>query len=312
MVHSTQLVTVVGGSGFLGTYVVRRLLKDGYRVRVLCRNPQGTDAGTVKTQGYLGQVSVEYADLSRPETLQNKLNGSIAVINLVGVLYEKGTQNFARLHAQGAEKLAKMAAAAGVTRFIQLSALGVDKAEKSRYARTKMQGEKAVTQAFPGATILRPSVIFGREDHFFNQFAGMAFLAMFGGGRTKFQPVYVENIAEAVSVCLKREDTQGRIYELGGPEVMSFRQILDFVLDATGREKGVLDIPFFIGDLMGAAVQILPKPFLTRDQVALLRYDCVTSPDMPGFRELGIQPDAVERIVPEYLARFRVSQPAAA
>lgn len=311
MVHNSQLVTVIGGSGFLGTYVVRRLVKDGFQVRVLCRDPQGPKAGTIKTQGYLGQISVEYADLARPKTLEGKLNGSCAVINLVGLLYEKGSQKFATIHAQGSERLAQMAAAAGAKRFIQISSLGVDKASKSRYARTKMLGEKAVLQAFPNATILRPSVIFGREDNFFNQFASMArftpLLPVFGGGRTKFQPVYVDNVAEAVSTCLKRDETIGKTYELGGPEVMSFRQILDFILDTTHRENGVIDIPMFLGGFLGAAAELLPKPFLTRDQVTLLQYDSVTSPEMPGLQELGIQPTAVELIVPEYLERFRVS-----
>jgi NADH dehydrogenase len=315
MVQNPQLITVVGGTGFLGTYVVRRLLKDGWQVRVLCRDPQGPQTGTVKTQGYLGQVSVEYADLSRPKTLEGKLAGSYAVINLVGVLYEKGSQKFAALHAKGAETLATMAKEAGAKRFIQVSALGVDKAAKSRYARTKIQGEQAVRQVFPNATILRPSVIFGREDNFFNQFASMArfapLLPVIGGGRTKFQPVYVDDVAQAVAVCLNRADTQGQTYELGGPEVMSFRQIIDYVLDVTGRENGVIDLPFMVAGLMGTAAEFLPKPFLTRDQVTLLRYNNVVSEGTPGLRELGITPTAVELIVPEYLARFRLRTAAA-
>jgi NADH dehydrogenase len=315
MVQNPQLVTVVGGTGFVGTYVVRRLVKEGYQVRVLCRDPQGADAGTIKTQGYLGQISVEYADLSKPKTLEGKLNGSFAVINLVGVLYEKGRQNFADLHAKGAEILAQMASAAGVTQFVQMSALGVDKASKSRYARTKFLGEKAVLQAFPTATILRPSVVFGREDNFFNQFASMAriapFLPVIGGGKTKFQPVYVDDVAQAISAILKNENARGKIYEIGGPEVMSFRQVIEFILTATDRDKPILDIPFAVAGAMGLFSEFTPKPMLTRDQVALLRYDNVVSEEMPGLRELGVQPTAIELIVPEYLSRFRLRTAAA-
>ncbi len=310
MVHNPQLVTVIGGTGFLGTYVVRRLVKEGYQVRVLCRDPQGAKAGTVKTQGYLGQISVEFADLARPKTLEGKLNGSFAVINLVGVLFEKGSQKFATLHAQGAEKLAQMAAQVGAKRFIQISALGVDNATKSSYARTKMLGEKAIRLAFPQATILRPSVVFGREDNFFNQFASMArfapLLPVIGGGKTKFQPVYVDDVAQAVTVSLRQPETAGEVYELGGPEIMNFRQIINYVLDTTGRENGVIDLPRIMAYGVGTIAEFLPKPFLTRDQVRLLQYDNVVSDGAKGLRALGIQPTPVELVVPEYLNRFRL------
>ncbi|MBY0356268.1 MAG: complex I NDUFA9 subunit family protein [Rickettsiales bacterium] len=309
MVHTPNLVTVFGGTGFVGTYVVRRLLKDGYQVRVLCRNPQAADAGTVKTQGYLGQLFVEYADISDPKTLEGKLDGSYAVINLVGVLFEKGAQKFATIHAQGAEKISQLASAAGARRFIQMSALGVERAAKSRYARTKFLGEKAVQQAFPAATILRPSVIFGREDNFFNQFACMSrfmpFMPVIGGGRTRFQPVYVDDVAEAFSVCLRQESTQGQTYELGGPEIMTFRQIIDYTLAITGRHNGVVNLPFALASAMGAVAEHTPSPMLTRDQVALLRYDNVVSESAQGFASLGIQPQAIELIVPHYLERYK-------
>lgn len=315
MVPHPPLVTVVGGTGFLGTYVVRQLVRHGYSVRVLCRHPQGADAGTIKTQGALGQVSIEFADLSKPATLKGKLVGSHAVVNLVGVLYEKGSQSFARLHAKGAELLATESAQAGVKRFIQLSALGVERAVKSRYARTKLAGEMAVTQAMPNATILRPSVIFGSEDHFFNQFASMSrfapLLPIIGGGRTKFQPVYVDDVAAAVVACIKRDEAQGKIYELGGPEVLTFRQIIDYTLEVTDRSNGVLDLPFVIAGAIGSVAQFMPSPVLTRDQVALLRYDNTVNEAMPGFAALGINPQAMELIVPAYLDRFKLRQLAA-
>ena len=244
-----------------------------------------------------------------------RLAGSFAVINLVGVLYEKGRQKFASLHAQGAEKLAQAAREAGAQRFVQFSALGVDNAPKSKYARTKHLGEKAVLAAFPNATILRPSVVFGREDHFFNQFAGMSrtgFLPLIGGGKTKFQPVYVSDVADAVSAALSRPDTAGKVYELGGPEVFSLRGIYDFIARATGRDLRYIDLPFACANLMASLTEWLPKPPLTTDQVQMLKYDSVVTEGASGLSVLGIAPTAIELVVPEYLARYAVRKYAAA
>jgi NADH dehydrogenase len=334
MTH-TPIITLIGGSGFLGRYVVRRLAKAGYRLRIICRNPDA--AAHLKTAGDVGQIALVAGNIARPETLRGKLDGSFAVINLVGVLFESGSQNFTTLHARGAELLAMAAKSAGAARFIQISSLGVDLAVDSAYARTKLLGEKAVQAAFPGATILRPSVVFGPEDNFFNQFAQMASLApalpLIGGGHSKFQPVYVDDVAAAVEACLAHEETIGETYELGGPQVFSFREIIGYVLKTQSRHvpnpigffafilwltfffpyifyrywndgRLLIDIPFQAASIIGAASEMLPKPPLTRDQVRLLQYDNVVSSGAKNFAHLGITPTAVETIVPSYLARY--------
>ncbi len=305
MTH-TPIITLIGGSGFLGRYVARRLAKAGYRLRIICRNPDA--AAHLKTAGDVGQIALVAGNIAKPETLKGKLDGSFAVINLVGVLFESGKQNFTALHAKGAEILALMAREAGAERFIQISSLGVDRAADSAYARTKLLGEKAVLAAFPAATILRPSVVFGAEDNFFNQFAQMASLApalpLIGGGKTRFQPVYVDDVAAAVEASLNDETTMGETYELGGPRVYSFREILEYILRTTDRRRCLLPLPMALASAIGAASEILPRPPLTRDQVRLLKYDNVVSSGAKSFAHLGITPTAVETIVPGYLARY--------
>lgn len=307
---SAPVITLVGGTGFLGRYIARVLAKEGYRLKIISRHPNA--ALGLKTIGDLGQIVLLRGDISRQETITPHLAGSSVVINLVGLLFERGRQSFTSVHAQGAEKLAQAAKAAGVGQFIHVSALGVDRAAASRYARTKLQGEKAVQAAFPETVILRPSVIFGPEDGFYNRFAAMAaiapFLPLIGGGKTKFQPVYAGDVARAVLACIKNPATgAGRIFELGGPEIYSFRQVLEYIVNITGRKARLVNIPFGMAQAMGSVSQLLPTPPLTQDQVKLLQYDNVVMPGAPGFAELGIQPGAVEMIVPDYLRRFAKS-----
>ena len=308
-----QIITIVGGTGFVGRYVVRRLAAAGYTLRVISRHPDA--ALRLKTSGHVGQIVLESGDLSNPDSLTGKLEYSYAVINLAGILFEAGPQGFTTLHARGAGKLAQMAKAQGVQRFIHISGLGIDKATSSTYAHSKLMGEQAVATAFPEATILRPSVIFGPEDQFFNKFASMAsispVLPLIGGGHTRFQPVYVGDVARAVESCLMRPEAMGKIYELGGSRVYSFRQLMDYVLRATGRKRRLLSLPFSIASWIGRAEEFkhwasfgMFKPKLTCDQVRLLRYDSVVSPGALTFADLGISPTAIEIIVPEYLARF--------
>lgn len=305
-----RIVTIIGGTGFVGRYVVKRLAAAGYTLRVISRHPD--NALHLKTSGSVGQVVLMAGDITDPASLAGKIEDSYAVVNLAGVLFEAGSQNFAALHTHGTEKLAQMAKTAGVPRFIHVSALGVDKASGSKYARSKMLGEKAVLDAFPAATILRPGVIFGPEDNFINKFARMASflpaLPLIGGGRTRFQPVYVGDVAQAVEVCLARADTMGQIYELGGPEVLSFRDILRYILRVTGKKCRLLPIPFAIAPLMALKMEIIgklcPPPMLTRDQVRLLKYDNIVSSNTHHFASLGIGPTAMEAVVPEYLARY--------
>ncbi len=300
---SGSIITVVGGSGFLGRYVVHRLAGQGYVIRVLCRHP--SEATFLKPAGNVGQIVPDYADLAKPESLKGKVDNSAAVINLVGILYESGKHSFSRIHAQGAEKLAKLAKEAGVPRFVQVSALGVSKASNSTYARTKLAGEEAVRGVYPNATILRPSVLFGAEDNFFNQFARMSqfspALPAIGGGETKFQPVYVDDVAQAITTVLERRDTAGKTYELGGPKVFTFKEILQYIGEVTGQKRALVPIPYSVAGLMGSITQLLPNPMLTSDQVRLLKYDNIVSEEALTFADLGITPTPVEAVVPEYL-----------
>jgi NADH dehydrogenase len=303
-----QVVTIVGGTGFVGRYIVKLLAARGYTIQVISRFPD--NALYLKTAGDVGQIVLTQGNLARPETLVGKLAGSYAVINLVGLLHESGGgQNFNKLHAQGAEKLAKMARASGVQRFIQMSALGVDKARGSLYARTKLLGEKAVFTAFPEATILRPSVMFGPEDNFFNKFARLAMISpalpLIGNGRTRFQPVYVGDVARAVQACLARVDTMGMTYELGGPQVYTFKELLQFMLQTIGRERMLIPVPFSLAALKALFLERLPRPLITRDQVRLLKSDNTVGLGAQTFANLGIHPTAMEIIVPEYLAAYR-------
>ena len=314
-----SLVTVFGGSGFLGRHLVRRLAARGARVTVAVRNPES--ALFLKPMGDVGQITPVGADVRDGPAVVAAVQGADWVVNLVGVLYETKRQSFGAIHAQGAERIAKAAKAAGAKRLVHVSAIGADRHSSAAYARSKAAGEAAVMAAYPAATILRPSVIFGPEDAFFNRFAAMARLSMalplFGGGETRFQPVYVGDVADAVMASLTGEGTAGTTYELGGPRVYSFRQLMELILAEIGRKRILLPLPFFAADAMGsvadamvAVLQSLPLPFevappLTRDQAKLLRADNVVSEDAPGLADLGIAPTACEIILPTYLDRFR-------
>lgn len=303
MSHDT--IAIFGGTGFLGRYVVKRLADEGFRLRVFSRKPQL--AHHLKPLGTVGQITLEYADITKPETYESKLKGIYGVVNLVGILYESGRQRFASVHAQGAERAAQAATKAGAKRFVQVSALGVDKADRSKYARTKFAGEKAVLEAFPDATILRPSVLFGIEDDFFNQFARMSrfspALPLISCGKTKFQPVYVDDVAKAVTKAITTEDTCGNIYELGGTQVKSFKEILEYMLEKLGKDRWLVPIPGGLAKVMGSFAQMMPGAPLTVDQVKLLKYDNVVDEEALSFADLGIEPTSMDCIVPEYLQR---------
>lgn len=309
MQQEQKIITVIGGSGFVGRYVVWHLARAGYRIRVVVRNPDAALA--LKTAGDPGQIMLISGNLNHPETLIPAMKGAFGVVNLVGVLFEKGSQNFAALQAKGAENIAKIAKSAGAQYLIHLSALGVDNAFGSSYARTKLMGEKAVLSAFPEATILRPSVIFGAEDHFFNQFAAMHVLPLIGGGKTRFQPVYVDDVAKAVVACLGAEAAKGKIYELGGNTIYSFKALLDFVQKVLGVKKPMIRLSFraafvvaWCAEMAFKYIPLLRKPVITRDQVKLLKHDNVVRQGAETFAALGITPQPMEIIVPKYLARF--------
>lgn len=305
-----RVVTIIGGTGFLGRYVVKVLAAAGYTLRVVSRNPNS--ALHLKTSGAVGQIVLVQGDITNPKSLEGKIEDSYAIVNLAGILFESGSQNFASVHTHGTEKLAQMAKAAGVKRFVHISALGVDKSSGSHYARSKALGEKAVLDAFPEATILRPSVVFGPEDNFINLFASLATIScalpLIGGGKTKFQPVYVGDVAQAVKNCLESTDSIGQTYELGGPEVITFKGILEFILKTLGIKRMLVNIPFNIAPTAAFGAELLGKvvspPLLTRDQVKLLKHDNIVSTSSLHFANLGIKPTALEVIAPEYLARY--------
>ncbi|MDO9223092.1 MAG: complex I NDUFA9 subunit family protein, partial [Caulobacter sp.] len=306
------LVTVFGGTGFVGRQVVRALAKRGYRVRVAARN---VGRGyRLRMLGDVGQIEIVQANVRDAASVARALDGAEACVNLVAVLYESGRQGFEALHAQGARAIAQAAAREGITRFVQMSAIGADPQSGSKYASTKAMGEAAVREIIPGAVILRPSVIFGPEDNFFNQFAAMATvspaLPLVGGGHTRFQPVYVGDVAAAVAATIDNPEAAGRTYELGGPATYSFRDLMGFLLREIGRNRVLVPVPWPIAGLIGrigdlqAMVPVVP-PLLTSDQVALLKVDNVVAAGAPGLPELGIEPRSVESIAPAYLYRYR-------
>jgi NADH dehydrogenase len=302
-----RLATVFGGSGFLGRYVVQRLAKQGWMVRAAERRPD--EALFLKPLGEIGQITPVAANIRHQASVEAAIVGADAVVNLVGLLYQSGRQRFDAVHVEGAGRVAAAARKAGASRFVQISAIGADPASPAAYGRTKAAGEAAVKAAFPDATVLRPSIVFGPEDQFFNRFARMArmspALPLIGGGHTKFQPVYVGDVADAVMAVIDRNDSQGKTYELGGPEIRSFRELMVLMLEEIGRRRLLVPVPFAIASLQGALLQLLPSPPLTLDQVRLLRRDNVVASGMAGLGELGVSPTALELILPTYLARYR-------
>lgn len=311
--QADNLVTIFGGSGFAGRYMVHGLAQRGYRVRVAVRRP--ADAHFLQPFGTVGQIQVVQANLRDAESVAAALEGATAAVNAVGILYQTGKQTFDSVHARGAAIIAEQAAKAGVKRLVHISALGADSMSPSEYAETKAAGERAMRLEFPNAVILRPSVIFGPEDNFFNMFAAMARLSpvlpLIGGGDTKFQPVFAGDVAEAALKAIEGEVQPGRVYELGGPEQLSFREILEFILKTTGRQRLLVPVPFFIAKIQAWFLQMWPWPLLTVDQVLLLQRDNVVSEnaiqEKRDFSTFGITPRSIEVIVPAYLSRFRAS-----
>jgi len=299
-------VTVFGGSGFIGRHVVRLLAQRGDVITVVARH----EAPFLQPMGDVGQITQLTGSLEDQGLLDRALAGADAAVNLVGILAETGGQRFAAIQHEGAARIAETAAASGATRLIHLSAIGADPASLSHYASSKGRGEQAVRAAFPTATILRPSIVFGPEDQFFNRFAAMAcsvpILPLIGGGKTRYQPVYVGDVAQAVLTALDRPDAMGRIYELGGPEVLSFRQLMELLLREIRRPHVVLlPVPFGLARLMAWGLEFAPGGMLTRDQVILLRRDNIVRGAVPSLHELGIQPTPLAQVLPSYLGRYR-------
>ena len=302
----TDVATVFGGSGFIGRYVVRRLALAGMTVRVAVRDTEA--ALFLKTAGHLGQVVPLHAPVTDDGAVKRAVEGADWVVNLTGILSESRAGSFQAIHTDAAARVARQAAAAGVSRLVHMSALGADPASDSRYAATKGEGEKAVLAAFPSATILRPSVVFGPEDNFFNRFAGMARMLPFMPviqGATRMQPVYAGDVADAVLAALRSDTARGATYELGGPKAWMFVDLLSYILKLTGRDLPLVNMPVALVQLQAFVLERLPGKLLTRDQLKLLAHDNVVAPGALGLADLGIVPTAVEQIVPDYLRRYR-------
>jgi NADH dehydrogenase len=317
MVSSTRgggLVTIFGGAGFVGRHTVRALAKNGWQVRAASRRPDL--AGHLQPMGDVGQIQPVQANLRYPQSLRQAVAGADAVVNVVGILAGSGRQTFKAVHWAGARAVAKAAREAGVKRFVHVSAIGADPKSRARYARTKGLGEAAVLEEFPGAIILRPSIVFGPEDAFFNRFAAMArispVLPLIGGGRTKFQPVYVGDLAAAIAAAVDGAGQPATVYEIGGPEVLSFRELLDRTQSYAGRKRSYLSMPFWLAKLQALLTWPLPGSLrpITVDQVRLLKRDNVVSAaaEKEGrtLAALGVaRPHTIGAIVPGYLERFK-------
>lgn len=300
-----KIVTVFGGSGFIGRQIVRGLARQGAEVKIAARVPE--HAYFLKPCGAVGQIVPLACDYAREESIKAAIKGSDFVINCVGILSEKRKGQFNAVHARLPGSIARACSEAGVQRLVHLSALGIE-GSGSRYAASKREGEDALMAACPKAIILRPSVVFGPDDDFFNRFAGLAqvlpFLPLIGGGKTRFQPVYVGDVAEAAIRCLTLP-AQGQTYALGGPEVMNFRQIYEILFRATGRRRGLISLPWGLAKLQARFMGLLPNPPLTPDQVEQLKTDSVVGPEQPGLSDLGITPTPLELVLPHYLNRYR-------
>ena len=305
-----NLVTVFGGSGFVGSQAVRQLAKAGWRIRVAVRNPNLAYA--MRLHGDVGQIDIVQANVRNEASLRRALQGAAASVNLVGILRESGRQGFQAVHVMGARNVAAAARAEGVGRVLQMSALGADPASESKYARTKAEGESAVREIYPNAVVVRPSIVFGAGDRFFNRFAAMAqvspVLPLIGGGHTRFQPVFVGDVGLALARAVSAPEAAAQTYELGGPADFSFRELMEMMLAQINKRRFLVPIPFPVAGMIGKAGDLagmVIEPPITSDQVASLKTDNVVSGAYPGLVDLGITPTTLEAVLPTYLYRYR-------
>ncbi len=299
-------VTIFGGTGFIGRQIIRELARSGVTIRVACRNPESAYA--LRPSGMVGQIVPVTCDINDTASLRHALSGAKTVINCIGILFEKGQQRFQKLHADFPGTLARLCQEENIEHLIHISALGIENS-KSNYAKTKYEGERNLKNAFPQAIILRPSVVFGAEDNFFNQFATLArylpVLPLIGAGKTKFQPIFVGDIADAVIKALQTPSAAGHIFELGGPEILTFRSIYERLFEHTKNPRYLMPIPFCLAKVKGAFLQMLPHPLLTIDQVRSLETDSILTQKYKTVSDLGLVPASLDLILPTYLDRFR-------
>ena len=298
-------IVVFGGSGFLGRHIVRRLAKQGHALRIVVRRPN--EALFLKTAGRVGQIEIVHGNIRDEASTRAALDGATAVINAVGILYESGRQKFDAVQGAGAARLAAIAQIEGVAQFIQISAIGADASSASAYARSKAEAEAAILAIYPDAHILRPSIVVGPEDDFFNRFAGMAQLApglpLIGGGLTQYQPVSVFDVAQGVAACLA--GAPAGIYELGGPQIFTFRELMELMLEKIGKTRLLVPLPFAVASMLAQLTRFLPKPPLTPDQVILLRSDNVVGEDAADLAALGVEATPIALLLDSYLGRYR-------
>jgi uncharacterized protein YbjT (DUF2867 family) len=302
MIKRNNIISIIGGSGFLGSYIIKELAKTGALIKVISRNPKRCEE--LKTAGYVGQISFVACDAINIESLNNALIGSDYVINLVGILFEEHNRHFNQAHCEVAQNVAQICNELRVKRLVHISALGVNKAFESKYAKTKLQSDECIRQNFPHAVILRPSVMFGPEDNFINQFACMAkfspILPLLYHGKTKLQPVYVDDVAKAVLKVLQDDKFNGKTLELAGPTVYSLKEIIRIILRTIKRKRIITNLSNSVASIIATISQFLPKPIITHDQIKLLRYDNVLSNDN-DLKALGIEPTSLEPIIRKYL-----------
>ncbi|MBN9542670.1 MAG: complex I NDUFA9 subunit family protein [Alphaproteobacteria bacterium] len=301
-----KLVTIFGGGGFLGRYVVKELANLGYRINVITRTPSlHLD---LKTAGHVGQISVTYCNIHDDGQVLKAIGNSYAVINLIGLLYQKGKNSFENIHINFPKKLAQICKEKNISKFIHISAMGVD-TSSSKYARSKLMAERGIVSTFPESYILRPNIMFGQEDNFFNMFARLAcfspMLPAIGGGHTKFQPVYVCDVAKSIAILVDNDKYDAGIYELYGNEIVTFKDLLKFILKTIGKKRYIAKVPFPVASFMGKCMSVLPAPMLTEDQVEALKFDCIANNSYKSLKDLGIVAAQFEHIVPKYLVRFK-------
>ncbi len=304
--RNNRTACVFGGTGFIGRQIVRELARQGYLIKVATRVPES--AYFLKTAGTVGQIVPVACNYAHEADLRNAVQGCDVVVNCIGILYEKGKNTFTRLHTELPRNIAKACVYEKVDRFVHISAMACD-VNHSKYGKSKRNGELAVFENYPAATILRPSVVFGAEDNFFNMFARLSVvlpaLPLIGGGKTLFAPVFVGDVADAVIACLKDDATKGQIYDLGGPETLSFKDLYERLFSATGRQKMLVSLPWGLAKLQGSLMGLLPCPLLTADQVESLKTDNIPDGDHGTLADLGIAPTPMGAILPSYLARYR-------
>tara|TARA_Y100000590_G_scaffold177791_1_gene202980 strand:- start:1955 stop:2896 length:942 start_codon:yes stop_codon:yes gene_type:complete len=307
MQNNQKIIAIFGGGGFLGKHLMRQLTKLDFRVKVATRNPYLK--GYLKPLGNPGQIELIKTNIFDTEDVKRVLNNCDFAINLVGILYETRKQKFHQVHAQFPHLLSNLCSEIGIKNLIHVSALGVKEGHISEYMKSKLQGEKNIAENFKRSVILRPSIIFGPEDNFFNTFASIAqfspFLPLIGGGKTKFAPIYVVDVAEAIAKSLTLNVTNTKIFELGGPENYSFKKLMEILLTEIKKKRLLLYVPFSVAKFQSYFLQMMPKPLLTADQVELLKYDNIVSGNFPGLKDFGISGSSIQSILPKYIYRFR-------